>query len=80
MAIKQFMVMLGAICCTSCATYTLMKSDRYYQQADIPADAMPQPGQCRLWYNNRPVSEQPPARDCADFLDKIPKEARLIRG
>jgi|GEM_PF-6499983 len=46
----------------------------------IPNEAMPSPGYCRLWYDNRGADSQPPAVACEQLNRRIPVGARLIMG
>lgn len=49
-----------------------------YSRLDIPYGHYPPPGECRLWYPNRPPGQQPPPRDCRS-LRSVPRGAWLIR-
>ena len=46
----------------------------------IPKGHMPPPGECRIWYPDRPPGHQPPPGDCEDLRYHVPPGAWLIRG
>lgn len=46
-----------------------------YTQVDIPKGHYPPPGECRLWYPERPAGQQPPPFKCGDA---VPPGAWLI--
>ena len=45
----------------------------------IPAGHYPPPGECRIWYADRPAGQQPPPTRC-DRIRSVPSGASLIRG
>lgn len=45
----------------------------------VPRGYLPPPGQCRIWYDNRPPARQPPPGDCSELSGRLPEGARLIR-
>lgn len=45
---------------------------------DISKGQYPELGECRIWFPDRPVGEQPPPGDCARFRPKDPAEVRII--
>ena len=48
--------------------------------ADIPADARPPKGMCRIWIDGVPATQQPAATDCATAVKNRPANARVIFG
>jgi len=53
---------------------------RHGPSQTIPAAAMPAPGFCRVWYDNRILESQPPIVPCEKIGANIPAGARLIVG
>ena len=47
-----------------------------YTKLDIPKGHYPPPGECRVWYPNRPPGHQPPPGNCRT---SVPRGAWLIR-
>jgi hypothetical protein len=57
--------------------------DSYFQQhgytrLEIPKGHYPAPGECRLWYPDRPAGNQPPPGDCRRLGARVPPGAWLI--
>lgn len=83
-------VLVLAICLVSgCSStspadgLTERRGDRQYDALDslqLPEDALPPPGACRIWYLDLTPDRQPPPGDCNDLYDQVPPGARLIRG
>ena len=48
----------------------------------VPAGQLPPPGQCRVWYDNRPNGRQPSATSCrnAEAIAARDRNARVIYG
>lgn len=46
-----------------------------YTRLDIPPGHYPPPGECRIWFPDRPAGQQPPPQRC----DRIPPGAWAIR-
>ena len=46
----------------------------------IPKGHMPPPGECRIWFRDRPPGQQPPPGDCYDLEQVVPRDAILVRG
>jgi hypothetical protein len=49
-------------------------------QVKVPPGHMPPKGKCRLWYEGRSASLQPPVGECTALEKKIPQGAVLVRG
>ncbi|MNQ50951.1 hypothetical protein D3C85_649120 [compost metagenome] len=47
------------------------------QHYEIPPGHMPPPGECRIWYPDRPAGQQPPPGGCGGW---VPPGAVMIRG
>jgi len=52
---------------------------RYRRHRKIPPGHMPPPGQCRVWYPNRPAGHQPPPGNCQALQYHTPPGAWLVR-
>lgn len=55
-----------------------------FQQGDdelrIPRAYIPKPGQCRIWFSERPASQQPAPGRCKKLQRRVPPGAYLVRG
>lgn len=47
---------------------------------NIPEGHMPPPGECRIWYPDRPPGQQPPPGDCRELQHHVPPGAILVHG
>lgn len=55
--------------------------DGYHRSgSSVPQGHMPPPGECRIWYPNRPAGQQPPPGPCHELRFQVPPGARLISG
>lgn len=69
------------IAMTSCAAYGVVNTDRYSGRANaVPAEYIPSPGKCRIWYKNRTPEQQPAQGDCDMLKQNIPENAVLLKG
>ncbi len=50
------------------------------RSSGVPSGHLPPPGECRIWYPDRPAGQQPPPGDCAELRYHVPPGGRLIRG
>jgi hypothetical protein len=41
---------------------------------------MPPPGECRIWFPDRPPGQQPPPGECYDLEHEVPAGAVLVSG
>ena len=48
--------------------------------ARIPAGHLPPPGECRIWFPDRPPGQQPPPGPCRELRRRLPDDAILVRG
>jgi len=46
----------------------------------LPASALPPRGECRLWYPDRELDDQPDPGDCLELERDVPAGAMLVRG
>ena len=59
------------------------RGERYDDRAQgIPAGHLPSPGECRLWYDDRPAGQQPPPTSCREAERDASRDryARVIYG
>jgi hypothetical protein len=47
---------------------------------NIPEGHRPPPGECRIWFPDRPPGQQPPPGNCFDLQRQVPPGAVLVRG
>lgn len=50
-----------------------------YTRLDIPKGHYPSPGECRIWYPDRPAGQQPPPVKCSQLKGQVPPGAWLIQ-
>ncbi|WP_417550534.1 hypothetical protein [Methylophaga sp.] len=78
---RQLLVLPIFIALTSCAAYSVVNSDRYSGSSSaVPAEYIPSPGFCRIWYKNRTPEQQPAQGDCETLKQNIPENAVLLKG
>jgi len=54
--------------------------DNAKKKSDIPADARPPRGMCRIWIDGVPAAQQPAATDCQSAVKNRPANGRVIFG
>lgn len=52
----------------------------YGDERGVPSGHLPPPGECRIWYPDRPAGQQPPPGDCRELQSRVPRGAYLIEG
>jgi hypothetical protein len=78
---RQLLVLPIFVVLTSCAAYSVVNSDRYSGSSSaVPAEYIPSPGFCRIWYKNRTPEQQPAQGDCETLKQNIPENAVLLKG
>jgi len=50
-----------------------------FTQLNIPKGHYPPPGQCRIWYPEKPAGHQPPPGNCGQLRNQVPPGAWIIR-
>ena len=66
---------------TSCAAYSVVNTDRYSGSSSaVPAEYIPSPGFCRIWYKNRTPEQQPAQGDCDKLKQNVPENAVQLKG
>lgn len=86
----RFSIKRLTLCCSmtlsvallsGCAAYSVVNTDRYGGSSSaVPAEYIPSPGFCRIWYKNRTPEQQPPQGDCDDLKQNVPDNAVLLKG
>lgn len=73
----------GAVLATSvlagCVAYGV-EEPSHVRSFAIPKGHMPLPGQCRIWFPERPPGQQPPPGECLELQRRVPAGAALVRG
>jgi hypothetical protein len=54
--------------------------DSARKSAQIPADARPPKGMCRVWIDGVPAAQQPAATDCRTAVKNLPPNSRVLFG
>ena len=74
------MLILGVLAgATPVAAQSALK-DSARKTAQIPADARPPKGMCRIWIDGVPAAQQPAATDCRTAVKNQPSNARVLFG
>lgn len=78
---RHLLVLPIFVVLTGCAAYSVVNSDRYSGSSSaVPAEYIPSPGFCRIWYKNRTPEQQPAQGDCETLKQNIPENAVLLKG
>ena len=56
------------------------QKDSARRGAQIPADARPPKGMCRIWIDGVPAAQQPAATDCPKAVKNVPPNCRVLFG
>ncbi|ODN66924.1 hypothetical protein [Methylophaga muralis] len=79
--LHRLLVLPLFIALTGCAAYSVVNSDRYSGSSSaVPAEYIPSPGFCRIWYKNRTPEQQPAQGDCDKLKQDVPENAVLLKG
>ena len=54
--------------------------DSARKSAQIPADARPPKGMCRVWIEGVPAAQQPASTDCRTAVKNLPPNSRVLFG
>jgi hypothetical protein len=46
----------------------------------VPKRYLPPAGMCRVWFTDRPVSEEPPVESCDGIRSRVPQGAYVVYG
>ncbi|MCX4187431.1 hypothetical protein [Methylophaga sp. OBS4] len=79
-SVRLLWLLLLPLTLTGCASHALFSADRYGYSHSIPEGHRPPPGECRIWYPDRPAGQQPPPGDCHQLRHHVPPDAVLIYG
>ena len=52
--------------------------DRHSATLPIPNGHLSSPGECRIWYPDRPAGHQPPPGNCRTLSQRVPQGAWLV--
>lgn len=80
------LIVFGAVALSGCSAYGNSYGDhpRRYpyleHSSPIPKGHLPPPGECRIWFHDRPDGQQPPPGNCYELERRVPFGASLIRG
>jgi hypothetical protein len=56
------------------------QKDTARRSVQIPADARPPKGMCRIWIDGVPAAQQPAATDCRSAIKNLPPNGRVLFG
>lgn len=75
--IKLYLPLI-AVMLTGCVVYAPERHS--HEEHPIPQGHLPPPGECRIWYPDRPPGQQPPPGKCRELRRHVPAGAYLIEG
>ncbi len=75
-------VPLLALALASCTGYAEVQSLGFppARHVEIPKGHLPPPGECRIWFPDRPPGQQPPPGPCNELRYNVPPGAYLVEG
>ena len=73
--------LVGGTLSAGCSLTVHGRNDRQHSQG-VPAGHLPPAGMCRVWYDDRPAGQQPPAVSCSQARTTAARsrDARVIYG
>ena len=79
---KQLLVVLmsGLFLAAAVPASAQQSRDNGKKRSDVPADARPPRGMCRIWIDGVPPAQQPAATDCQTAVKNRPANGRVIFG
>lgn len=79
---KQLVVVLvsGLFLAVAAPASAQQSKDNGKKRSDVPADARPPRGMCRIWIEGVPATQQPAATDCQTAVKNRPSNGRVIFG
>lgn len=79
---KQLAVVLmsGVLLAAAAPAFAQQARDNSKRKSDVPADARPPRGMCRIWIDGVPAAQQPAATDCSTAVKNRPANGRVIFG
>lgn len=79
---KQLVVVLmsGLFLAAAVPAAAQQSKDNGKKKSDVPADARPPRGMCRIWIDGVPAAQQPAATDCQTAVKNRPSNGRVIFG
>jgi len=76
---KRISIPLLAALLSGCVIYAPQRPTQR-DEYPIPKGHLPPPGECRIWYPDRPPGQQPPPGNCRELRHHVPPGAYLIKG
>ena len=76
---KKLSIPLLAALLSGCVIYA-PAHPTHRDEYPIPKGHMPPPGECRIWYPDRPPGQQAPPGNCRELRYHVPPGAYLIKG
>jgi len=74
-------VLMSALALAAAVPASAQQSkDSGKKRSDVPADARPPRGMCRIWIDGVPAAQQPAATDCQTAVKNRPANGRVIFG
>lgn len=78
---RLVVVLMSALAVAAAVPVSAQQSkDNAKKKSDIPADARPPRGMCRIWIDGVPAAQQPAATDCQSAVKNRPSNGRVIFG